>query len=579
MSDMIGQQLGSYRIDSVLGSGAMGVVYKATHVTNGRTAAVKLIPAGASNTANAALRFKREAEILKQLKHPSIVRFHAVGMSAGTRYFAMEYIEGTNLEKVIDEKEFLPWREVVDLGAQLCEALQYAHERGVVHRDLKPANVMLTSENRVKLTDFGIAKDLDATQLTATGRTLGTAAYMAPEQIRGTPEVSHKTDLYALGCLLYQMLTGSIPFRGAQVAVLMNCHLNEAPPRPSSKNPEVPRALDDLVVKMMAKAPADRPWDAQLVLQTLQDLSGQLDRGETIRMVFGPSGAGAAGVAGPPLPTRIGPTNPGAAGSFDAVKKAPRKKKTRKSREVEGSKVGNRLVTAGLVAVLIALVGTLYYLLQPPTAEELYAKARPLLASTKVVDWQDADRLYLQELDRRYPDHPFRAEVDEVRDKIALYKAEAIAKRLEGPLAKEPNEVEGYYVRAARLAEDARKAGDQPFEAKIWGDLAAAVARHFPDEHGWRLLAEKRASEIVREVNARRQAVTDLIATATAAEAVNKSEVARGIWGSILRDYGKYPELRDYIASRRPANLDIPESRPDAEPESSAPPSDDSPGP
>ena len=124
----------------------------------------------------------------------------------------MEYVDGETLEKIIQDRGALPWREVVELGIQICDALHYAHERGVVHRDLKPSNLMVTADGKIKLTDFGIAKDLDATALTATGRTLGTAAYMAPEQIRGTPAVSHKTDLYAPG-------DRAVPDTGRQAAV------------------------------------------------------------------------------------------------------------------------------------------------------------------------------------------------------------------------------------------------------------------------------------------------------------------------------------------------------------------------
>ena len=175
---------------------------------------------------------------------------------------------------------------MVDLGIQICEALHYAHEHGVVHRDLKPSNLMVTEQGQIKLTDFGIAKDLDATALTAPGRTLGTAAFMAPEQIRGTPEVSHKTDLYALGIVLYQMLTGQAAFSGASAVVLMHCHLNQPPPRPSAKVPEIPVVLDDLILKLMAKAPPDRPWDAAAAGQVLTELRDKAEKGGKIAMVW-----------------------------------------------------------------------------------------------------------------------------------------------------------------------------------------------------------------------------------------------------------------------------------------------------
>src|SRR4051794_3739018 len=183
----------------------------------------------------------------------------------------MEYVAGETLEQMLRRRGPIPWREIVDLGLQICDALHYAHEHGVVHRDLKPSNLMISEQGQVKLTDFGIAKDLDATALTGTGRTLGTAAYMAPEQIRGTPAISHKTDLYALGVVLYQMLTGRTAFEGTSAVILLHMPLNEPVPRPSAKVSEIPVALDDLTVKLLAKSPADRPWDAAAVGQVLTE--------------------------------------------------------------------------------------------------------------------------------------------------------------------------------------------------------------------------------------------------------------------------------------------------------------------
>ncbi len=273
--DLRGEKLGSFRIESVLGAGAMGVVYRGTNETTGRAAAVKVISGEVSQQSKVYERFRREAEILQQFRHPNIVRFLAVGRFRGTSYIAMEFVPGVTLEKTLQDRERLPWREVVELGIQICDALHYAHERGVVHRDLKPSNLMVTNDGKIKLTDFGIAKDLDKTALTATGRTLGTAAYMAPEQIRGTPAVSHKTDLYALGIVLYQMLVGKPAFEGSSPVVLMHCHLNEPPPRPSSKIAEIPKALDELILSLMAKSPTDRPWDAAAVSATLDDAARQ----------------------------------------------------------------------------------------------------------------------------------------------------------------------------------------------------------------------------------------------------------------------------------------------------------------
>ncbi len=242
---MVGEKLGSFRIEGTLGVGAMGAVYLAIHEPSGRTAAVKVVHKDISQRGQSHERFQREAEILKQFRHPNIVKFLALGRYQGTWYIAMEFIQGKTLEQVLNDHEALPWKDVVDLGIQMCEALHYAHEHGVVHRDLKPSNLMISDTGIVKLTDFGIAKDLDKTALTATGRTLGTAAYMAPEQIRGTPGHQPQDRPVCARDRLYQMLTGQPPFKGSSPVVLMHCHMNNLnrPHARGARSPRSPSAL------------------------------------------------------------------------------------------------------------------------------------------------------------------------------------------------------------------------------------------------------------------------------------------------------------------------------------------------
>ena len=224
---MIGQRLGSYLIQEKVGSGAMGVVYRALHEAKGITAAVKIIT-GDTSKGVMSKRFEREATILRNFDDPSIVKFFAWGRSKGTLYLALEFLSGGTLEELLAERDApLPWKEVLSYSIQICRALNYAHEKQIIHRDLKPSNLMFAGpgkfEGVLKLTDFGIVKDLDenAEALTATGRTLGTAAYMAPEQIRGNPAVGPRTDIYALGCVMFQMLTGEIPFKSGSPVAMM----------------------------------------------------------------------------------------------------------------------------------------------------------------------------------------------------------------------------------------------------------------------------------------------------------------------------------------------------------------------
>ncbi len=271
---LIGEKLGSYRIVSVLGSGTIGVVYRGTDEKRGSPAAIKVLRGEIALEGKAQKRFEREAEILQQFRHPNIVRFLGWGKSRGTWYIATELIEGAGLKKILEERGSIPWSEVVNLSIQVCDALHHVHERGVVHRNFKPQKLLVSPDGRVKLVGFGIARDLNASSLSATGRTLGTPAYMAPEQIRGTPAISHKTDLYALGVVLYQLLTGQLPYQADSPVTMMHNHLNEPVPRPSAKVQEIPRVLDDLVVQLMAKSPADRPWDAAAVESALRGNPG-----------------------------------------------------------------------------------------------------------------------------------------------------------------------------------------------------------------------------------------------------------------------------------------------------------------
>ncbi len=540
---MVGEKLGSFRIEGTLGVGAMGVVYRAVHEATGKPAAVKVVNKEIAQRGKTYERFQREAEILKQFRHPNIVRFLALGRYSGTSYIAMEFISGQTLEQMLNDKGPLAWNEVVELGMQMCEALHYAHEHGVVHRDLKPSNLMVTDTGSVKLTDFGIAKDLDKTALTATGRTLGTAAYMAPEQIRGTPEVSHKTDLYALGIVLYQMLTGRPAFEGNSPVVLMHCHMNEKPPRPSAKVAEIPKALDDLVLKLMAKDPADRPWDAAAVGESLKTIHEKAAHGETVAMVWA---------------TQDGETATPSRGTETPRKKKPGKGKGHSTFDwSDRSRNIFLLETAGLVLLLLAIGGVIGYILWPPSAPYLMAKAESLMASDDRHDWGTAIKDYVDPLDRRFPDNPYKEKTRGWRDQLVYAEAVGRVRMLQSPINTKLNQpvdaVEERWLELYMNVSAAEKNKDDLAVEKTWRELAQQYQSDSPKERAYKRLALATADAERKEIIQRRTRVAKLLDQARADEAAGRTREAQALRATVIAKDGQYTSVADLLPAPPPA--------------------------
>src|SRR5262245_11978949 len=248
-----------YEILGELGRGGMGVVYQARQLSLGRVVALKMILAGAHAGAQQRLRFRGEAEAAARLQHPNIVQVYEVGEQDGCPYFSLEYVDGRSLHEALAEG-LPPPLEAAALVEQLARAADYAHRRGIVHRDLKPANVLLTQDGTPKITDFGRAKCLDGEQgRTRTGDILGTPCYMAPEQAGGkSKEIGPAADVYALGAILYQTLTGAPPIEGQSDWETVHLVLTAEPVPPSRRNPRVPRDLETICLRCLDKDPAKR---------------------------------------------------------------------------------------------------------------------------------------------------------------------------------------------------------------------------------------------------------------------------------------------------------------------------------
>ncbi len=307
---LIGQTIGPYTIERELGSGAMGTVYRAAFSKDGAPptpVAIKMISVGLLGNEGAMARFDREAAILKQLRHPHVVRLRAVGKYRGTPFIAMEYVDGESLDRVLARRGKLAWEDVVEYGKQLCDALQHAHDKGIIHRDLKPSNLMVNKAGTLKLTDFGIAKDTDVTALTGANSTIGTAAYMSPEQCRGDKTLGPKSDLYSLGVCLYELVTGKKPFVAESTIDMFMKQVGETPVRPRKLEPDVPIWLDNLVMFLLEKDKANRPLDAGTVGRLLAEIEEKVQAlqsvGEEVAHAPRPTGRSAGHRSTPPTGT------------------------------------------------------------------------------------------------------------------------------------------------------------------------------------------------------------------------------------------------------------------------------------
>src|SRR5512134_467396 len=259
MSTTHPQKLGRYEVLEEIGKGAMGVVYLARDPLIGRLVALKTFRVGFAarddELAQFRSRFVREAQSAGILSHPNIVTIHDVVDEgpAGVCFIAMEYVKGTNLKQLLQRPDPFPIGFVVEIIAQVAEALDFAHSRGVVHRDVKPANILITPGNRVKITDFGIAR-IDSSNLTMEGQLLGTPNYMAPEQIQGR-EVDHRADIFSLGVVFYEMLTRKKPFQGENMTAVTHKIVYDAFQPPEDIVRDLPKGLSALLTRCLEKDP------------------------------------------------------------------------------------------------------------------------------------------------------------------------------------------------------------------------------------------------------------------------------------------------------------------------------------
>ncbi len=276
---MIGQTISHYNILEKLGEGGMGVVYKAQDTKLDRMVAIKFLPPHLSASADNKARFLQEAKATAALNHPNILNVYEIDEKENGMFFAMEYLEGRTLRSHISglkSSTGIPYLQVIDWATQIAKGLQAAHQKNIVHRDIKPENIMVTNNGQLKIMDFGIAKLKSGSGMTRTGTSLGTISYMSPEQAQGL-SVDHRSDIWSLGVVMYEMLTTDLPFKAEHEAALLYLIVNDDPPLTSSMDKKIPRNIDPFIMKMLSKKPDHRFAGMDEVLTALSNLKSEID--------------------------------------------------------------------------------------------------------------------------------------------------------------------------------------------------------------------------------------------------------------------------------------------------------------
>jgi serine/threonine-protein kinase len=480
---LVGQQIGPFAVEQEIGCGAMGRVYRARYEKNGSDVALKIISSGVDSNPTALARFEREAAILKKLNHPHIVRLYATGRFRRTPFYVMEFVEGETLEAILQRKGHFTWEEVVALGQQICAALQHAHGQGIIHRDLKPANIMVTADDSVKLTDFGIAKGLEVSQLTATNSTVGTASYMSPEQCRGERNLTHKSDLYSLGVVFYELLTGRRPFLAETTLDMFLAHTQGKFERPSRLVLDIPIWLDTLVCQMMEKDPEKRPFDAAMIAKALEDTLEKV----AAQRSAGVDVANARRIDVPRGKIKADETDREAARLLRAATTKVKVKRRQRQFYERGWFVG-----AGIAVLLLGIGAMVWAVLKPPAAEDLYESAKISMAKDDPEEWDKARDGPIKTFLDHYADRNDEeaAQMRAWADKVDLRTRE---RQFLNRLGWTP---EGEGERLAQAAVRHEDAGDLDMAMDGWQALEKFKENKDLDQRAWGLLASKRLRDL-----------------------------------------------------------------------------------
>jgi len=540
------ERFGPWIVERKIGSGGMGTVYLARHTETGREAAVKVLPASLSREEGFVARFQREIESLKKLKNPHVVELYDDGIEQETLYYAMEYVPGTTINDHIRENGKLKWREVIDIGVQVCSALKAAHDAGVIHRDLKPSNLILRDDGVVKLTDFGVAQVFAGTRLTKTGGVIGTVEYMSPEQAKGG-RVTRKSDLYSLGAVMYAMLTGRPPFTGKTSLEVVQKHQYGRFDRPMLYAPEMPHWLDDLVCQLLEKEPDNRYPDAYVLSRRLQEIvrkvqlsledetvaaeeRRQSDEGETVPAVSERA--------------RQGP------GISTIMRDAVRRELVSTMQPGWIGRLFNNIWFLLALLVLLILGGVWWYRARDLTPQERFEAGVELMEQPAGDGWITARDEHFQPLIDEDAER-WKPKIKPYLRKIRVYELEQelTSGKRRGKLNPPQTDPERFLVLAVQL----RDSGDFQQAEQILEALETLTAGR-PDRAAIHDLTQKLLREL-RQQRAEQFRESTLIdeafETAETHLKNNRPAKARAVWRSVIVLYGNHPAAKDAVRRAR----------------------------
>jgi len=554
---MTERRIGPFILGRQIGAGGMGIVYLATYTETGKQVAVKVLPPALSDDKNLLKRFEREIGILKRLKHPNIVKYYGGGTHEGQRWYAMEYINGGSLQDILKKRKRLTWDQTIKVGRQLTAALEHAHNAGIIHRDLKPGNLFISKAGHIKLGDFGIARDTEATALTAAGKTVGTYAYMAPEQIHGNAAITGKTDLYAVGCLLYELLTGETPFVSSNPAEMLMMHLNDYPYNVLEKHVECPLALDQLIERLLQKNQDDRPFDALAVNTELSQISKLAEEPVAVVSQESVQAAGATGAASVSVDPVTGDTT---------VTKKKKKKKKDKSEFYEK--------TWFLLTLLGLLITFGIWLAMPAGEDTLYLQAEAAMATDDPVAHYDARNKYLLPYLNRFPDGKYAGKMRTWLDDVEVSLIETQLDRRARRSDDGRNGYETACLKAMRAAADSDRnklESLEMFQAMIESlpqNEPVEVEKARPETDGdvssevisvprfWKRIAEKKRDEGKREFLASDKHLKKIAERMTEAEKLladgkkNEAQQIFQLFRELFRDQKNLDDWSSYAKRR-----------------------------